>query len=109
MPEAFLKRDSNTGIFPVKFAKFLRAPILKCICEPLLLYLQAILLTIHGKDTANEAQLESSETYMMEFFCENSQLSLALNDFHKNFHHGSKYASEPQTYMNYYNTDDNKD
>ena len=55
MPETFLKTDSNTGIFPVKFAKFLRAPILKYICEPLLLYLQVILLTIHEKDTANEA------------------------------------------------------
>ena len=55
----------------MKFAKFLRAPILKYI-EPLLLYLQVILLTIHEKDTANEAQLEPSEAYMMEFFCENS-------------------------------------
>ena len=56
----------------MKFAKFLRAPILKYICEPLLLYLQVSLLTIHEKDTANEAQLEPSEAYMMEFFCENS-------------------------------------
>ena len=39
-PEAFSKRDSNTCIFPVKFAKFLRAPILKYICKLLLLYLQ---------------------------------------------------------------------
>ena len=55
MPATFLKRDSKTGIFPVKFAKFLRAPVLKYICEPLLLYLQVILVTIHEKDTANEA------------------------------------------------------
>ena len=72
MPETFLKRDSNTGIFPMKFAKFLRAPILEYICEPLLLYLQVTLLTIHEKDTTNEEQLEPSEAYMMEFFCENS-------------------------------------
>ena len=32
-----LKRDSNTGV-PMKFAKFLRTPILKNICERLLLY-----------------------------------------------------------------------
>ena len=41
-PEAFLKRDSNTCIFPVKFAKCLRAPSVKTIYEPLLLYLQVI-------------------------------------------------------------------
>ena len=51
----FLKGDSNTGIFPVKFAKFLRAHILKIIYEPLLLYLQTISVTMHEKDTANEA------------------------------------------------------
>ena len=51
----FLKRDSNTGVFP---AKFLGAPILKNICEPLLLYLQVILFASHEKVTANEAQLE---------------------------------------------------
>ena len=55
MPETFLKIDFNTGIFPVKFAKFLRAPILKYIFEPLLLCLQIILLTIREKDAANEA------------------------------------------------------
>ena len=68
MPETFWKRDSNTGIFPVKFATFLKAPILKYICEPLLLNLQVILLTIHEKNTTNEAKLEPSETYMMAFF-----------------------------------------
>ena len=55
MPASFLKRDSNTGIFSVEFAKFLRTSILKYICEPLFLYLQIILLTTHEKDTANEA------------------------------------------------------
>ena len=54
----FLKKDSNTGVFPVKFTKFLGAPILKNICEPLLLYLQVILFASHEKVTANEAQLE---------------------------------------------------
>ena len=48
---------------------------MKTICEP---------LTIHVKDTADEAYLES-QTYMMKFFGENS------------YCHGSKYASEPQT------------
>ena len=56
---------------------------MKTICE---------LLTIHVKDTAHEAYLESSQTYMMKFFGENS------------YCHGSKYASEPQYLL--YNTDD---
>ena len=34
------KRDSNTGYYFGEIAKFLRAPILKYICEPLLLYLE---------------------------------------------------------------------
>ena len=50
----FLKRDSSIGIFPVKFTKFLRAPNLKNICKPLLLYLQVILFITYEKDTANE-------------------------------------------------------
>ena len=50
-PKAFLKRDCNTCIFPVKFLKFFRAPILKYIYEPVFLYLQVI----REKDTANEA------------------------------------------------------
>ena len=54
-PEAFLKSHSNTCIFPVKFAKFWRAPSVKTICKPLLLYLQMILFTMHEKDVANEA------------------------------------------------------
>ena len=68
----FLKRDSNKGIFPVKFAKILRTPILKNIYKPLLLYLQVISITIHEKYTANEVQLKLSETYLMGLFCENS-------------------------------------
>ena len=36
-PVTLLKRDSITGVFPVKFAKFLRTPILKNIYELLLL------------------------------------------------------------------------
>ena len=51
----FYKMESNTVIFPVKFLKFLKPPILKNIFEPLLLYLQVILFTLNGKDTPNEA------------------------------------------------------
>ena len=63
----FFQRVSNTGIFPVKLAKFLRALILKNIYEPLLLYLQVISFTMHGQDAANETYLKPAET-----FCENS-------------------------------------
>ena len=45
-PEAFFKRDLNRCIFP---AKFLRAPSVKTIFEPLLLYHQVILFTMHIK------------------------------------------------------------
>ena len=34
-----LKRDPNTGLFPVNITKFLRTPILKDTCERLLLQL----------------------------------------------------------------------
>ena len=54
----------------MRFAKFLRAPISKNIYEPL--YLQITLLTMHEKYTANEAQLEPSETYKIDEFCEKS-------------------------------------
>ena len=50
-PEAFLKRDFSASIFPVKFAKILRAPTVKTICKLLLLYLQVILLTMHEKES----------------------------------------------------------
>ena len=50
----FFQRVSNTGIFPVKLAEFLRALILKNIYQPLLLYLQVISFTMHGQDAANE-------------------------------------------------------
>ena len=36
-PANLLKRDSNTGVFLTVIAKFLRAAILKSICERLLL------------------------------------------------------------------------
>ena len=49
-----LKRDSNTRIFPVTFAKFLRAPIFKNIYEPLLMYRQVILFTMREQDTVNK-------------------------------------------------------
>ena len=48
----FLKRDSNTGVSPVKFAKLLRK---KYLWTSASLSSQAILFTIHEKDTANEA------------------------------------------------------
>ena len=38
-PATLLKRDSGTGLFPVKSMKYLRTPILKNICERLLLHL----------------------------------------------------------------------
>ena len=75
-PEACLKRDSSTCIFPAKFVKFLRAPSVKTICEPLFLYFQVILFTIHVKDTANEAYLESSQTYDEVFWWKQFTTSL---------------------------------
>ena len=38
---------------------------------------------MNEKDTANEAELESSQTYMMEFYRENSKRRLALNYIYK--------------------------
>ena len=70
--KVFLKRDINTCVFLVKFAKFLRASSVKTISELRLLYLQVVLFTMHEKDIANEAQLEPSQTDMIEFFGENS-------------------------------------
>ena len=71
----------------MKFAKFLRAPILKSICEPLLLYLQVILFTIHERDTASKTQLEPSQTYMVEFFAKTVYVIQPLAVFTKKFHH----------------------
>ena len=52
---------------------------------------------MHEKDTANEAWLEPSQTYMMEFFAKTVKL-VALNYSQKSsvidIWHGSKYASE---------------
>ena len=39
----------------MKYVKYLKAPSVKNICEPLLLYTQVILFSMHKKDTANEA------------------------------------------------------
>ena len=50
---SFIKKKFQRSCFPVKFAKFLRKPTFKNICERLLLYLHAILFTMHEKDTAN--------------------------------------------------------
>ena len=57
---------------------------------------------MHESDTANEAQLEPSEIYMTEFFCETFNGFSPLTIFTKKFHHiglwhGSKYTYEPQT------------
>ena len=51
----FIKKRFQRVFFPVKFAKFFRTPILKNICERLLLYLHVILFTMYEKDTANDA------------------------------------------------------
>ena len=42
---------------------------------------------MHEKDTANEAQLEPSQTYMMEFFWDNSESFELLTIFSNKFHH----------------------
>ena len=49
-PATFLKRDSNAGVFPVKFPKFFRK---KCFEKSV--SSQVILFPMHEKDTANEA------------------------------------------------------
>ena len=41
--------------FSSEICEILRAPSVKIICEPLLLYPQVILFTMHEKDAANEA------------------------------------------------------
>ena len=56
----FNKKKFQRKCFPVKFARFLRTPILKNICDWLLLYFHVILFAMHEKDTANEAWLEPS-------------------------------------------------
>ena len=55
----FIKKLQRS-CFLVKFAKFLRTPFFKNICERLLLYLDIILFAMREKDTANNAQLEPS-------------------------------------------------
>ena len=60
-----LKKRFWHRCFPVNFRKFLRTPF---YTE----HFWWLLLTIHEKDTANEALLEPSQTLMMELFCENS-------------------------------------
>ena len=42
----FIKKNFLHSCFPVNFAKFLRTPIFKNICERLLLYLHVILFTM---------------------------------------------------------------
>ena len=51
-PATFLKRDSNTGVFPVKFPKLFRK---KYLCTSTSVSSQVDLFTMHEKDTANEA------------------------------------------------------
>ena len=51
-PATFLKRDSNTGVFPVKFPKLFRKKYMSTsasVSSPVILF------TMHEKDTANEA------------------------------------------------------
>ena len=45
----FLKRESNTGVFPVPFAKFLTAPTLTSLFYFCAVSSQVILFTIHEK------------------------------------------------------------
>ena len=64
------------------------------------------------KDTANKTQLEPSQTYMMEFFSENSWKLLALNYFHKKVQSQifDRVLNTPLSYYDsifYYHTDDN--
>ena len=82
----------------MKFAKFLRASVLKNIYEPLLLYIQVILFTMHEKDKANEMGLELSETYMMELFWGKQLTAASSQPFSRKSSiieicHGSKYLS----------------
>ena len=48
------QRNSNAAIFQLNFVKSLRTPILKNICEQLLMYFHVTLFTMHEKDTAND-------------------------------------------------------
>ena len=59
----FIEKKLQHSCFTVKFAKFLRTPTFKNVCERLLLYLHVILFTMHEKDTANNAGLELSYTF----------------------------------------------
>ena len=51
-PATFLKKDSNTGVFPVKFRKLFRKKYLRTSAS---LSTLVILFTMHEKDTANKA------------------------------------------------------
>ena len=53
----FIKKKFQCNCFPVEFAKLLRTPIFKNICERLLLYLHVILFTMHEKDLHEKIQL----------------------------------------------------
>ena len=57
----FIKKKFQGSCFPVKFAKFLRTPTFKNICERLLLYLHVILFTVHEKDLHEKIQLAMRE------------------------------------------------
>ena len=51
----FIKKRVQRKCCLVKSAKFLRTPILKNICERLLLHLHVLSFTMHENDIANEA------------------------------------------------------
>ena len=57
---ATLLKDTPTLMFPMKFAKFLRTPILKNICERLLLFFssQNIIANSGGEFGLNETSAE---------------------------------------------------
>ena len=67
--KVFLKISQLSQETPMQESFLLiKLPIFKNICQRLLLYLHVILYTMCEKDAANNAGLEPSETYLMDFF-----------------------------------------
>ena len=62
----FIKKRLRHRCFPVKFAKFLRTPILKNICERLPLALGLMELYINSANTAQEMKFSLTENFI---FC----------------------------------------
>ena len=69
----FIKKRLQHRYFPVKFAKFLRTPILKNICERLLLNLSRILrssIKILQKHTNGKTNFQDVKEYNQKQHCE---------------------------------------